>query len=178
MSKALKTYLADDLKARLGDERDMVMVQLDRLSVEKANDLRNRLRDHGARMTVIRNRIAKLAFTDLGIGEIADLMDGMSAVAFGGEDGVLAVSKTLAEWSKKNKEGGIKIVGGYMEGKLLTAAEVGTLATLPSRDGLLAMIASAVAAPMQQIAAQMNELLAGVARAVGAVAEQKQGQDQ
>ncbi len=177
MSKQLKTYLADDLKARLGDEREMVMVRLDRFSVAKANDLRNRLRDHGARFTVLRNRIARVAFDDVGVGELSQLLDGMSALAYGGEDGVLAVSKTLTEWSKKNKDGGIHIVGGYMEGKLLTAADVDTLATLPSREGLLAMIASAVAAPMQQIAGQLNELLAGIARAVGAVAEQKQGQD-
>jgi large subunit ribosomal protein L10 len=175
MSKQLKRYLAADVKTRLGDERDAVVVQLDRLTVLAANDLRNKLRAEGARMSVMRNRVARKAFEEMGIAELGEVLEGMSALAFGGGDaGVLSVSRVVVDWAKKHKDGGIKVLGGYMDGKVLTAAEVNTLATLPSRDQLLGMIASAVVAPMQNIAGQLNEMLAGVARAVDAVREQKE----
>ena len=77
MSKALKRYLAADVKARLGDARDVVVVQLDRLTVEKSNDLRGKLRAEGARMTVLRNRVAARAFEDLGLEGLDGVLDGL-----------------------------------------------------------------------------------------------------
>ena len=175
MSKALKRMIAADLKSRLGEDRSMVVVQLDRLTVEKANDLRGKLREEGARMTVLRNRVAAKVFDELGLEGLADVPAGMSAIAHGrGDEGVLDVSRVLTSWAKGNKEHTIHVLGGFMDGRVLTADDVGTLATMPSRDDLLAMIASAVVAPVQNIAAQVNELLVGVARAVDAVREQKE----
>lgn len=176
MSKKLKRYLESDIKTRLGDDRDLIVLRLDKFDVEHANDLRNKLREGGARMTVLRNRVARIAFEDLGMNGAGDLLKGVSAMAHGGEDGVQGVSRVLKDWQKANKDGGIEVAGGYMEGKVLTPADVKYLADLPSRDQLLAMIASAVSAPMQQIAAQINELFAGIVRGVDAVREQKEGQ--
>lgn len=174
MSKQLKRYLADDLKTRLGDERDVVLMDVAGLTVANANDLRNQLRSTGSRMTTLRNRVAVHAFKDLGMDGLSPQLGGMNAIAFGGEDGVLGVARTLSDWAKKHKEGGIRLTGGLMEGNALGPADVQTLATLPSRDQLLGMIASAVSAPMQQIAAQINEMFAGVARGIDAVREQKE----
>ena len=86
----------------------------------------------------------------------------------------MSVSRVLTDFAKANKEGGITILGGYMDGRVLEASEVATLATLPTKDQLLSMIASTVVAPMQNIAIQLNEMIAGVARAVDAVREQKE----
>lgn len=174
MSKKLKRFLASDVKSRLGDTRDVVVVQVSGLTVEKSNDLRGKLRAEGAHMTVLRNRVAAKAFEELGMDGLGDVLDGMSAIAHGeGDETVLAVSRVLADWAKANKDSGLKVLGGYMDGKVLEAQDVATLATLPTRDQLLSMIASAVVAPMQNIAGQINEMLSGVARAVGAVHEQK-----
>jgi large subunit ribosomal protein L10 len=174
MSKALKVYLKDDFKKRLGSERSVVVLKLDKFSVERANELRAKLRGEGARMTVVRNRVARLALSELEMAGAADLLDGMSAVAYGGADGAASVSRVVSDWTKKNKDAGVSVLGGFVDGRKLSPAEVETLATLPTRPQLLAMIASAVAAPMQQIASQVSELLAGVARAVDAVRESKE----
>jgi len=173
MSKQVKAWLKDDLKARLGDHRSVVLLKLDKFNVEKANDLRAKLRGEGARMTVVKNRVARLAMQELDMAGAGDALAGMSALAYGGSDGVASVSRVVSDWTKKNKDGGISVLGGFVEGKKITSAEVEILATLPGRPQLLAMIASAVSAPMQQIASQVNELLVGVARAVDAVRDQK-----
>jgi large subunit ribosomal protein L10 len=174
MSKQLKRFLKQDLTSRLGEDRDVVVLQIEKLDVEHANALRNTLREGGARITVLRNRVARIAFDELGMEGLGGVVQGMSAIAHGGTDGVLSVSRVISEWNKKNKDGGIKVLGGFMEGRVLSPADVETLATLPSRDQLLAMIASLVVAPMQNVASQLNELIAGVARAVDAVREQKE----
>src|SRR5262245_48739866 len=155
MSKTLKTWLKDDFKRRLGAERSIVVLKLDKFSVERANDLRSRLRGEGARMTVVRNRVARRAFADLEMKDAGDLLAGMNAVAYGGTDGVLSVSRVVTDWTKKNKDAGVVILGGYVDGQKLSASQVETLAGLPNRQQLLSMIASAVAAPMQQIASQV-----------------------
>jgi large subunit ribosomal protein L10 len=174
MSKQLKTWLREDVKRRLGDERSVVVFGIDKFTVASANDLRGSLRKQGARMTVMRNRVARRAFDEIGIGDAGRLLKGMSAVAYGGRDGVPAVSRAVTDWTKKNKDAGVKILGAYMDGLVLSPSEVESLAALPGKPELLAMIASAVNAPMQTIASQVNEMLAGVARAVDAVREQKE----
>lgn len=174
MSKQLKRYLKEDVKKRLGSERSVIVLKLDKFSVERANDLRTKLRGEGARMTVVRNRVARLALAELDMKAAGDVVTGMSALAYGGTDGVMTVSRVVSDWTKKNKDAGVSILGGYVDGQKITSAQVEVLATLPNRQQLLSMIASAVAAPMQQIASQVNELLAGVARAVDAVRESKE----
>jgi large subunit ribosomal protein L10 len=174
MSKQLKRFLKDDFKTRLGNERSVIVLKLDKFSVERANDLRTKLRGEGARMTVVRNNVARLALDELEMTGAGDIFTGMSAIAYGGTDGAASVSRVVSDWTKKNKESGVTVLGGFVDGRKLSAAEVEILATLPSRPQLLAMIASVVAAPMQQIASQVSELLAGVARAVDAVRESKE----
>ena len=140
MSKKLKRYLASDVKSRLGEARDVVVVQLSGLTVEKSNELRGKLRAEGAHMTVLRNRVATKAFDELGMEGLGEVLDGMSAIAHGeGDESVLAVSRVLADWTKANKESGIKVLGGYMDGQVLEAKDVATLATLPTREQLLSM---------------------------------------
>jgi large subunit ribosomal protein L10 len=171
---AYKKWIKDDVKRRLGAERSVVVLKLDKFSVERANDLRAKLRAEGSRMTVVRNRVARVALQELEMGGASDVLSGMSAIAYGGADGVLGVSRVLSDWTKKHKDAGVQILGGFVDGQRISSAQVETMATLPNRQQLLSMIASVVAAPMQQIASQVNELLAGVARAVDAVRETKE----
>jgi large subunit ribosomal protein L10 len=174
MSKQLKRYLKDDFKKRLGSERSMIVLRLDKFTGARANELRTKLRGEGARMTVVRNRVASLALEELDMKGAGEVFAGMSAVAYGGADGAASVSRVVTEWTKKNKDTGVSVLGGFMDGRKLSPAEVEVLATLPNRQQLLSMIASAVAMPMQQIASQVNEMIAGVARAVDAVREQQE----
>lgn len=177
MSKTLKRYLKDDFKKRLGDERSVIVLRLDKFSVERANELRAKLRGEGARLTVVRNRVARLALGELEMQGAGELFAGMSAIAYGGSDGAASVSRVINDWTRKNKDTGVSVLGGFVDGRKLSTGEVEVLATLPNRQQLLSMIASVVAAPMQQIASQVNELLAGVARAVDAVRETKANQE-
>ena len=133
MSKQLKNWLREDFRRRLGDERSVVVLRIEKFTVSSANDLRGSLRRHGARMTVLRNRIARRTFDELGMGDAGKVVKGMSAVAYGGKDGLPAVSRVLSDWTKKNKDAGVQILGGYMDGQVLSAPEVEAVAGLPGQ---------------------------------------------
>ena len=96
---------------------------------------------------------------------------GGKTVAYG-EGGALTASKILVDWAKKAPDS-LTIRGGFLEGRLLDVDAVKKLATIPDRETLYSLLASAVAAPVTQVATLVSELLAGVPRAVGAVEEQK-----
>jgi large subunit ribosomal protein L10 len=169
MSKRVKNLIVKELSGELRSVESCVVLGLNGLDVAAASEFRSDLRQKGVRVRVLKNRVAAHAMKDVGWEGIGDLFSGMSAVAFG-EVGAIATSKCVVEWERKLKDK-IAIRGGWVEGRLVGVDDVRTLATIPDRDTLLAMIASAVTAPISEIASLIGELISGVARAVGAAAE-------
>ena len=173
MSKRLKLLMAEELKGRIQDHDSCVVVGVGPLTVENASELRNELRDLGLSFTVVKNRVAQHALADIGWDGVGELLSGSSALAYG-EGGALAASKVLVGWEKKAPEA-ILIQGGLLEGKVLDTQAVRQLATIPDKPVLYSMLAAAVSAPVTQVASLVNDILAGVARAVSAVADKQGG---
>jgi large subunit ribosomal protein L10 len=173
MSKRLKTLMANELKGRIEDHDSCVVVGMGPLAVESMTELRDELREKGVRLTVVKNRVARHALADIGWEGVGEFVSGPSALAYG-EGGALAASKILVDWEKKAAEG-ISIQGGILEGRVLDTDAVRQLATIPDKPVLYSMLAAAVAAPVTQVATLVGDILAGVARAVGAVAEKQGG---
>lgn len=173
MSKRLKTLMASELKGRIQEHDSCVVVGMGPLEVETVTELRNELREKGVSLTMIKNRVAQHALADIGWEGVGEIVSGPSALAYG-EGGALAASKILVDWEKKTKEG-LSIQGGILEGKVLDTDAVRQLASIPDKPVLYSMLAAAVAAPVTQVATLVGDILAGVARAVGAVAEKQGG---
>lgn len=173
MSKRVKSLMANELIGEIGDSESCVLLGMGRIDVLNVTQLRNDLREKGVSLTVLKNRVAKHAFAEVGWDGVGKFLSGPSAVAYG-EGGALAASKVLVDWEKKVPDG-VSIRGGVLEGKVLGEADVRELATIPDKPVLYAMLAAAVAAPITQVASLVNELMSGVARAVGAVAEKQGG---
>ncbi len=174
MSRRMKELMARELADGFRETDSCVVVGLGRMDVESVNELRNVLRGEGVRLRVLRNRVAVHALREIGWDGVSELLDGPSALAFGGESGALVASKVLVDWNRKLPDT-LTIRGGLMDGRILDEGGVRRLATVPDKPTLYAMLASAVAAPVTQIAGLVNELLGGVARAVGALAEKSEG---
>jgi large subunit ribosomal protein L10 len=174
MSKRMKQLMAKELVDGFEGSDSCVVVGLGRMDVLAVTELRNRLRDEGLKLRVLKNRVALHALKDFGWDGMDDLLDGPSALAFGGENGALAASKLLVDWHKKLPDT-ISIRGGVMDGRVLDEGNVRQLATIPDKPTLYSMIASGVAAPVTQIAVLVSEMVSGVARAVGALAEKSEG---
>ncbi len=125
------------------------------INVEDVTSLRADLRKSNTEYTVIKNNITKRALAEAGIEGLEDKLVGPTAVIMSSED-YLEPSKTIYEFTKNNEY--YKIKGGVIEGKVMTAEEIVTLAKLPSKETLLSMLAGALLANIQKFAVAVDQV--------------------
>ena len=125
------------------------------INVENVTELRAELRKTNAEYTVIKNNITRRALAEAGIEGLENELVGPTAVIMSNED-YLEPSKAIYEFTKNNDY--YKIKGGVIEGKVMTAEEIITLAKLPSRETLLSMLAGALLANIQKFAVALDQV--------------------
>ena len=125
------------------------------ITVEDDTQLRRNLRNANAKCRVIKNNITRRALAECGIEGLDDKLVGPTVVILGNED-YLEPSKAVYDFSKGKDFYQIK--GGVIEGKVMTAEEIITLAKLPSRETLLSMLAGALLGNISKIAVALNEV--------------------
>ena len=140
------------------------------LTVAQLKQLRTNISEH-ATYAVVKNTLTKIAANNAGITSFDDELVGPSAIAFVHGDAV-AVAKELRAFAKANPL--LVVKGGHLDGKPLTAAEVGKLADLESRETLLAMLAGAFKASMFGAAYLFNAPLSKAVRTVDALREKQE----
>ncbi len=155
MANAEKTALIEDLTGKFRDSSGAVLTEYRGLTVAQMSELRGALKGN-ATFTVTKNTLAKVAATEAGLGDqVSPMLSGPSAIAFVDGD-VAQAAKGLLDFAKANPL--LVIKGGVLDGKALTAAEVGKLADLEPREVLLAKLAGAMKASMAGAAATFNAL--------------------
>ena len=125
------------------------------INVTDDTQLRKDLRNAQATCSVIKNNITKRALAECGIEGLEDKLVGPTAVIMSDED-YLEPSKAIYNFSKDNEF--YKIKGGVIDGKVMTAEEIITLAKLPSRETLLSMLAGALLSNISKVAVALNEV--------------------
>lgn len=125
------------------------------INVEDVTTLRADLRKSNTEYTVIKNNITRRALAEAGIDGLEDKLVGPTAVIMSNED-YLEPSKTIYEFTKSNEYYTIK--GGVIDGKVMTAEEIITLAKLPSKETLLSMLAGALLANIQKFAVAVDQV--------------------
>lgn len=125
------------------------------INVTDDTTLRKDLRNVNATCTVIKNNITRRALQECKIEGLEDKLVGPTAVIMSSED-YLEPSKIIYKFSKDNEF--YKIKGGVIDGKVMTAEEIITLAKLPSRETLLSMLAGALLSNISKVAVALNEV--------------------
>jgi large subunit ribosomal protein L10 len=155
MANAEKTAVIDELTGKFNESSGAVLTEYRGLTVAQLKELRGKLSGN-ATFHVTKNTLAKVAATNAGLGEaVSPMLSGPSAIAFVDGD-VAQAAKGLLDFAKANPL--LVIKGGVLDGKALTAAEVGKLADLEPREVLLAKLAGAMKASMAGAAATFNAL--------------------
>lgn len=125
------------------------------INVADDTNLRKDLRNANATCNIIKNNITRRALQEAGIEGLDEKLVGPTAVIMSNED-YLEPSKIIYKFSKDNDYYEIK--GGVIEGKVMSAEEIITLAKLPSREALLSMLAGALLANISKVAVALNEV--------------------
>ena len=165
MARPNKASAVAELADHFRESDAAVLTEYRGLTVAQLKTLRRAL---GSTVTyaVVKNTLTKIAAKDAGVTGVDDLLAGPSAIAFVKGDAVDA-AKALRTFAKENPA--LVIKGGYMDGKPLSAQEIGKLADLESREVLLSKLAGAMKAKQSQAVALLAAPLAGTARVLGAL---------
>jgi large subunit ribosomal protein L10 len=148
----------------------VVLTEYRGLTVAQLKTLRQSISEH-ASYAVVKNTLTKIAANEAGINSFDDQLVGPSAIAFVHGDTV-AVAKALRDFSRVNPL--LVVKSGYFDGAALTAAEVGKLADLESREVLLAKLAGAFKASLFGAAYMFNAPLAQAVRTVDGLRAKKE----
>jgi len=142
----------------------IVVAHYSGLTVEQMNDLRGRMRDGGAQLRVVKNRLAKLALEGTDVAGAVDLFQGPTLVAY--SDDPVAAPKAAVAFAKQNEK--LIVLGGALGADVLDANGVKALADLPSLDGLRGKLVGMLSAPASRIAQILSAPAAQVARVLSA----------
>ncbi|HET7261771.1 MAG TPA: 50S ribosomal protein L10 [Casimicrobiaceae bacterium] len=143
----------------------IVMAENRGLPVAAMTQLRARARASGIYFRVVKNTLVRRAVADTPFAPLADRMVGPLAYGIGPDP--VAVAKVLNDFAKGNEK--LVIAGGAMPGQVMTAQQIAALASLPSREELLAKLAGTLQAPIAKLVRTMNEIPARFVRTVAAV---------
>ena len=160
-----------ELRKKFEGSEALILADYRGLTVEEIGELRDSCREANVEFRVIKNRLAKIALGEAKMPALDDLLIGPTAVAIGVTDPV-APAKALSEFAKKNSK--LEIKGGMFEGKVVDLKAISQLAALPTRDELIGRLAGSLASPMRNFAGALAAIPAGFARALRAVADQKE----
>ncbi len=143
------------LAAEMKEAKLILLTDYRGINVADVTNLRTDLRNVNAKYAVIKNNITRRALAECGIEGLEDKLVGPTAVIMSNED-YLEPAKAIYNFSKDNEY--YKIKGGVIDGKVMTAEEIITLAKLPSRDTLLSMLAGALLGNISKVAVALDQV--------------------
>lgn len=146
-----------DLAEKMKQAKIILLTDYRGINVSDVTKLRAELRNSNSEYRVIKNNITKRALAEAGIEGLDNLLEGPTAVVMNNED-YLETAKAIYNYSKNNDF--YKIKGGVIEGKVMTAEEIITLAKLPSKETLLSMLAGALLANISKLAVALDQVKA------------------
>ena len=170
MARADKAAAVAEIADQFRDSSGAVLTEYRGLTVKQLKELRSALGEN-ATYAVVKNTLTKIAARDAGVEGLSELLAGPSAIAFITGDAV-ETAKGLRDFAKANPQ--LLIKGGVLDGKSLTPAEIDRLASLESREVLLAKLAGAMKASLSGAVALFAAPLSQTARVLGALQEKAQ----
>jgi len=167
VDRAQKEKVVEELGQIFESSGVVVVAHYAGLTVAEMQDLRARMRDAGGSVRVAKNRLAKIALEGKPNASIADLLTGMTVLAFS-EDPV-AAAKVMEEYSKVNQK--MVILGGAMGGTALDRDGVTAVSKMPSREELIASIVACIGAPASNIAGAIGAPASNIASILSTIEE-------
>jgi large subunit ribosomal protein L10 len=170
MNKTEKQQLVAELRDKIKGAKALYYTDFTGLNVKRMTELRRRLRRAGVGYVVIKNTLALRAVNESGL--VGERLRGPTGIVVGTDP--VAAAKVLADFAKENdQKPGIK--GGIFDGRAIDTEQVKRLATMPSRDQMLAELGAGLMAPLATFAGAMNGMLYMMVGALEALRAQKEG---
>jgi len=170
-----KEAIVKELKDQMTSSKGVVITSYRGLTVANDTKLRRALREAGVHYHVVKNTMMRIAAKDAGLEEIAEHLEGTTAMAYS-EDAV-APAKVICDFIKKNKLDEANILSvkvGLVEGKVIDEKEVKALAALPSREELIAKLLGSMNAPIANTVGVLSGVIRNAVYVLDAVRAKKE----
>jgi len=170
MNKQKKTAVVDELSKSIIGSTGMILTEYQGLSVAEISELRAKLRKQNCQYKVIKNTLAKIAFKGTELESFAGNFSGPTAVVVQKGDPTIS-AKTVIDFAKDHAK--LKLMLGFLSGKVLTPSEIKNLASLPSKEVLVGKMLGAMKSPLYGLVNVMSGTIRNFAYVLKAIKKQK-----
>lgn len=154
-NRSLKEAKVAEIKEKLEKANSVVLSKYQGLTVEEDTILRKNLREAGVEYKVYKNTLVTLAAKELGLEGIVEYLEGPVAIAFGYED-VTVAARVLNDFAKDHKK--LELKAGIVEGEIYDTDKIKQLATIPSKEVLIAKLLGSIKSPISSFARVINAI--------------------
>jgi len=170
MKREEKEKLVTELSQKLNNAQSLYYTDFTGLNVKRMTDLRRRLKKAGVEYVVIKNTLALRAVNESGL--VADTLKGPTGLVVARDP--VSAAKVLSDFAKENEDKPA-VKGGLLSGKRIDNAQLKRLASLPSREQMLADLGAGMQSPMAAFVGAINGLFYMFAGALEALKTQREG---
>jgi len=170
LNRQEKAVVIDEVVAQLGTAQSLIIAEYRGLDVASATVLRKTARESGVYLRVLKNTLVRRAVQGTAFEQVAEQLTG--PLMYGISADPVSAAKVLADFAKSNDK--LVIKGGALPDSVLSQEGVKALATMPSREELLAKLLGTMQAPIAQFVRTLNEVPTKFARGLAAVRDQRQ----
>lgn len=171
MANELKKLIVKEMVAQYRNTNNYLVVGYQGINSLQFDELRKNLRKKKIHLEIAKNSLAAIAFKEIGIAGIVNILTGPSAIATSKDDPVIMAKETI-EWSKKIPAFSLR--GGFFDGVMLSAEDINKLAKLPTMPVLRTQIVTAINAPIVGVVCSFNAVLRGLATVFQAFKDKKE----
>lgn len=169
-SRVSKNLIIEEITGEFKERPMFFIAQHAGLPASSLDKLRAKLRTANGRYVAVKNSLGKKALEKVNLTQFSEKFGGSCGIAFSSGDPVLS-SKILVEFAKENEN--FKIQTGFMNGQVMGADQIKTLASLPSREVLLARVLGGMQAPVSRFVGVLAGTLRKMVTVLDAIAKKK-----
>jgi len=173
-SKGKKKEELERLRKDLGEAKNLIVAQFKGITVSQDTELRTKIRATNSQYRVVKNTLARAATKGTPAEKLASFLKGSTSIAYNNSDPV-ALAKALTAYAKANPVFVFKT--GMVEGRVVNLSDLNAIASLPSKEELIAKLLFLLNAPAQRIAVATNGVARNLAIVIGQAVEQKKFQE-
>ena len=165
-----KKLVVEEITSKIQASKSVVFVDYNKLTVAEVSELRNKCREAGCEYKVYKNTLVRKAFNELGFNQFDEALNGPTAIAFSADEVTAAKLMTKAA---KDYEGKIVLKCAFSDNAYVDKKGVEALATMPSKEELVAKMLGSMQAPLSNFAGVLTNLMSGIVRMLNGIAESK-----
>lgn len=175
MNRDEKRDVVQTLSQEIGQATNAFLIEFKGITVPQVTELRRQVRESGSRYVVVKNTLALIALKDSPMIDLREYFSGETAVAYNSGDAV-ALAKALSKFAKDVPS--VTFKGAMLDGKLVPATQIDTIASLPGREELVSRLLYVLQSPMRGLVTVLQANIKNIAIVLDQIAKQRGGGDE